>query len=201
MQSKRMVPSCHHARLNWKVILMGMGWERHKWCKWCSTRGMTDIYWPRSGLQKVRRWLLFLIYVVPGSGKEWSLGCVILASWPPLAVAVGAHFTQPRDPFFSCYFMYRWRVRASCDLPSTSAGLAHVTTIRTAPRPLPSSSIDRLHHRRRHEIRLFSHAGCCCCCFRWSSPCMPLLVTKLKSLQMVIALYYERKWDPKMERK
>ena len=30
-----------------------------------------------------------------GSAKEWSLGCVIPASWPPLAA--GARFTQPRD--------------------------------------------------------------------------------------------------------
>ena len=36
---------------------------------------------------------------VQGSAKEWSLGCVIPASWPPLAV--GAHFTQPRDPSFA----------------------------------------------------------------------------------------------------
>ena len=32
---------------------------------------------------------------IQGSAKEWSLGCVITASWPPLAV--GARFTQPRD--------------------------------------------------------------------------------------------------------
>ena len=30
-----------------------------------------------------------------GSAKEWSLGCVIPASWPPLAA--GARFTHPRD--------------------------------------------------------------------------------------------------------
>ena len=29
------------------------------------------------------------------SAKEWSLGCVIPASWPPLAA--GVRFTQPRD--------------------------------------------------------------------------------------------------------
>ena len=34
---------------------------------------------------------------VQGSAKEWSLGCVIPASWSPLAAE--AHFTQPRDNF------------------------------------------------------------------------------------------------------
>ena len=32
---------------------------------------------------------------IQGSAKEWSLGCVIPASWPPLAA--GACFTQSRD--------------------------------------------------------------------------------------------------------
>ena len=32
---------------------------------------------------------------IQGSAKEWSLGCVIPASWLPLAA--GARFTQPRD--------------------------------------------------------------------------------------------------------
>ena len=31
---------------------------------------------------------------VHGLAKEWSLGCVITASWSPLC---GAHITQPRD--------------------------------------------------------------------------------------------------------
>ena len=30
-----------------------------------------------------------------GSAKEWSLGCVIPASWSPLSA--GVRFTQPRD--------------------------------------------------------------------------------------------------------
>ena len=32
---------------------------------------------------------------VEGPAKEWSLGCVIPASWPPLAL--WSHFTQPRE--------------------------------------------------------------------------------------------------------
>ena len=32
---------------------------------------------------------------IQGSAEEWSLGCVIPASWLPLAT--GACFTQPRD--------------------------------------------------------------------------------------------------------
>ena len=36
-----------------------------------------------------------LLLYIQGSAKEWSLGCVIPASWPPLAA--GARFTQPRD--------------------------------------------------------------------------------------------------------
>ena len=45
--------------------------------------------------------------VYQGSAKEWSLGCVIPAYWPPLAA--GARFTQPRahslaDPCKSCPF-------------------------------------------------------------------------------------------------
>ena len=41
------------------------------------------------------RWTLHVYIHVQGSAKEWSLGCVIPASWLPLAAGVG--FTQPRD--------------------------------------------------------------------------------------------------------
>ena len=41
---------------------------------------------------------VFSCIAAQGSSKEWFLGCVIPASWPPLAV--GAHFTQPRDHSF-----------------------------------------------------------------------------------------------------
>ena len=34
-------------------------------------------------------------YQLQRSAKKWSLGCMIPASWPPLAA--GARFTQPRD--------------------------------------------------------------------------------------------------------
>ena len=36
---------------------------------------------------------------IQGSATEWSLGCVIPASW--LTVAEGGHFTQPRDHSFA----------------------------------------------------------------------------------------------------
>ena len=36
-----------------------------------------------------------ILWELQGSAKEWSLGCVIPASWLPLAA--GARFTQPRD--------------------------------------------------------------------------------------------------------
>ena len=32
---------------------------------------------------------------IQGSAKEWALGCVIPATWPP--PAAGAHFTQPKN--------------------------------------------------------------------------------------------------------
>ena len=37
---------------------------------------------------------------IQGSAEEWSLGCVIPASWTPLAA--GARFTQPRTLADSC---------------------------------------------------------------------------------------------------
>ena len=42
---------------------------------------------------------------IQGSAKEWSLGCVIPASWSPLAA--GAHFTQTRDHSLADPCMYR----------------------------------------------------------------------------------------------
>ena len=63
-------------------------------------------------------WLLYLCWKdkltikkeLQGSAKEVSLGCVIPASWPPLAA--GARFTQSRDPGnksrpFFCRSLYR----------------------------------------------------------------------------------------------
>ena len=43
-----------------------------------------------------------------GWAKEWSLGCVNLASWLPLAA--GREFTQPSDPFFvqPCTYVKHW---------------------------------------------------------------------------------------------
>ena len=35
---------------------------------------------------------IYTVWYLQGSAKEWSLGCVITASWPPLAA--GALFTQ-----------------------------------------------------------------------------------------------------------
>ena len=49
---------------------------------------------------------------IQGSAKEWSLGCVNPASWPP--VGAEAHFTQPRDHFLADPCVVLLGIRAVC---------------------------------------------------------------------------------------
>ena len=50
-----------------------------------------SVAWPRAEIERS----LPPPPLEQGSAKEWSLGCVIPASWPPLAA--GAGFTQPKN--------------------------------------------------------------------------------------------------------
>ena len=61
----------------------------------CSKNGFREVFIRCNGDEVVEFIRVRLVASIQGSAKELSLGCVIPASWPPLAA--GVHFMQPRD--------------------------------------------------------------------------------------------------------